>query len=339
MLVPRRTVNLPSWAKDPVLGWALPEATLGPLEDQTSTSFHTLHYLTYILYKPPILTVHILSVNAVQVAMPVLTTIRQSPAYLYVKTYCLCAAITLFQVAPASPRIFQLEDRFHHTKQRAIDTRFETSNLSKYRGKPPPQQQIGKDDNLFESSEKRNSQLKRSRPGTIINRWVRKAVDLAQVKKQLRTDNKDLVTYPELNWDSAVRRLSSLHPEEQRFIELRRHRISSQGANSLHKFLDLSEDEHVDPRDLPLIGLGGSGGGYRAMYGFAAFMSESDKLGLWDCLTWTAGVSGSCWTLAAYYTIAKHDFTRITRHYPLMARDLAHPLSIRGLNTVVRSKR
>jgi hypothetical protein len=37
--------------------------------------------------------------------MPVLTTVRQSPAYLYIKTYCLCAIITIFQAAPISSQL------------------------------------------------------------------------------------------------------------------------------------------------------------------------------------------------------------------------------------------
>jgi phospholipase A2 len=84
-------------------------------------------------------------------------------------------------------------------------------------------------------------------------------VDLAQIKKLQRLDDKDLRTYPEINWDATVRRSSLLHPEERRFIELRKHRISSKDANSLHSFLGLPEDEQVDPRDVPLIALGGSG--------------------------------------------------------------------------------
>lgn len=73
------------------------------------------------------------------------------------------------------------------------------------------------------------------------------------------------------------------------------------------------------------------------MYGFAGFMSASKKLGLWDCLTWTAGVSGSCWTLAAYYTIASHDVSRLILHYLSVAKEIAHPMSLRALDTVARS--
>ncbi|KAF5544171.1 phospholipase A2 [Fusarium phyllophilum] len=152
-------------------------------------------------------------------------------------------------------------------------------------------------------------------------------------------DEADVATYPELQWDAQVRQGSSLHHEEQKFIELRKLSMSSQGKDSLHRFLDLPPDEKVDPRDVPLIALGGSGGGYKVMYGFTGFISAVKKHGLWDCITWTAGVSGSCWTLAAYYTIARHDIQRLIDHYLTVASELAHPMSIHALNMVARSKR
>ncbi|KAF4499922.1 phospholipase A2 [Fusarium agapanthi] len=173
----------------------------------------------------------------------------------------------------------------------------------------------------------------------IVERWYQRAVDLASVKTLLQRDETDVVTYPELQWDARVRQGSSLHYEEQKFIELRKLRISSQGEDALHRFLDLPPDEKVDPGDVPLIALGGSGGGYKVMYGFTGFISAAKKHGLWDCITWTAGVSGSCWTIAAYYTIARHDAQRLIDHYLTVASELAHPMSIHALNMVARSKR
>ncbi|KAF5602532.1 phospholipase A2 [Fusarium pseudocircinatum] len=152
-------------------------------------------------------------------------------------------------------------------------------------------------------------------------------------------DETDVATYPELQWDAHIRQSSSLHHEETKFIELRKLRISSQGKDALHRFLDLPPAEKVDPRDVPLIALGGSGGGYKVMYGFTGFISAAKKHGLWDCITWTAGVSGSCWTIAAYYTIARHDAQRLIDHYLTVASELAHPMSIHALNMVARSKR
>jgi phospholipase A2 len=75
------------------------------------------------------------------------------------------------------------------------------------------------------------------------------------------------------------------------------------------------------------------------MYSFAAFIAASKNLGLWNCLTWAAGVSGSCWTLAAYYTIANHDISRLTRHFLSVAQERAHPISLHAFDTVVRSSK
>ncbi|KAL4731438.1 hypothetical protein ACLX1H_000404 [Fusarium chlamydosporum] len=173
----------------------------------------------------------------------------------------------------------------------------------------------------------------------IVERWYARAADLASIKTLLNRDEIDLATYPELEWDAKVRHGPSLHPEEQKFISLRKLRISSEGKNSLHQFLGLPPDESVDQRDVPLISLGGSGGGYRVMYGFAGFISVAKKSGLWDCTTWTAGVSGSCWTIAAYYTIARRDISKLIDHYFTVASELAHPMSIYALDKVARSKR
>ncbi|RSL68761.1 hypothetical protein CEP53_002459 [Fusarium sp. AF-6] len=177
------------------------------------------------------------------------------------------------------------------------------------------------------------------RAARILGRWYGRAVDLAQVKALLKRDDQDLKTYPELQWDAQVRNGSSLHHKERSFIELRKRKISSVGDDSLHRFLDLPPGENVDPRDVPLVALGGSGGGYRAMYGLTGFILAAKKPHLWDCITWVAGVSGSCWTLAAYYTIARHDISRLVQHYLTVASELAHPMSIRALDMVARSKR
>ncbi|RSL74668.1 hypothetical protein CEP51_011505 [Fusarium floridanum] len=177
------------------------------------------------------------------------------------------------------------------------------------------------------------------RAARIVGRWYARAVDLTQVKALLERDDQDLKTYPELQWDAQVRNGSSLHHKERSFIEARKRKISSLGDDSLHRFLDLPSGEKVDPRDVPLVALGGSGGGYRAMYGLTGFISAAKKLHLWDCITWVAGVSGSCWTLAAYYTIARHDISRLVQHYLTVASELAHPMSIQALDMVARSKR
>lgn len=67
--------------------------------------------------------------------------------------------------------------------------------------------------------------------------------------------------------------------------------------------LNLTEEINADTEPLvpsvvfqvPVIAIAGSGGGFRAMVGFAGVMKalfESDVL---DCATYVAGLSGSTW--------------------------------------------
>ena len=246
--------------------------------------------------------------------MVILTSIRKSPTYLYAKTYCLCALVSLVQATPVSSRF-----------QKTTPTRFRNGRVLTSKTSPG-----------VEAEKKVSLSGKATR---IVQRWYARAKDLSSVKKLLKRDESDTATYPELKWDAQVRQSLSLHLEEQKFINLRQLRMSSEDKNSLHKFLNLPPNEKVDPRDVPLISLGGSGGGYRVMYGFAGFITAAKKAGLWDCITWTAGVSGSCWTLAGYYTIARNDITKLIDHYLTVASEKAHPMSIYALNKVTRSKR
>lgn len=114
--------------------------------------------------------------------------------------------------------------------------------------------------------------------------------------------------------------------------------MSSEGDNSLAKFLQLPEDTYVHPDDVPLIAIGGSGGGYRAMYSYAGFIKEAENTGLWQCTTWASGVSGSCWTLAAYYTIASCSTDVLIAHLLAMAHEQAHPMSVQAMDRIARSR-
>ncbi|KAH8890377.1 FabD/lysophospholipase-like protein [Thozetella sp. PMI_491] len=282
--------------------------------------------------------------------MPFFVTVRRSPAYLYLKAYCLCALVTLFKATPVSSRLPRIGERLQLHRYRIVNTRLGPRIVPVEHDPPgrrgggggaklPPGNTQPKAEHLVISRELVGAWARQSHPRVVLQRWWQRAVDLAQVKARLLEDEKDTRTYPEVEWDAVVRRSPDIHPEERRFIELRRLKISSSGANSLHSFLQLPDGLEVDPRDVPLIALGGSGGGYRAMYGYAAVMSASKELGLWDCLTWTAGVSGSCWTLAAYYTLASHDISRLTKHYLEVADERAHPISVQALDTVARSSK
>ncbi|KAH7175292.1 acyl transferase/acyl hydrolase/lysophospholipase [Dactylonectria macrodidyma] len=279
--------------------------------------------------------------------MVVLRALRQSPSYLYVKAYCLCTLVTLFKATPVSSTLTLVRAQLdtEKKKRRAIPNggprlvTIDDHGGSLVSRRTSTQSSASLSPSLDPASKSRSTIGKKSYLGRISKRWHKRALDLAQINFLLRRDEQDLMTYPEMEWDATVRCSSSLHPEEGKFIALRRQRISSEGQNSLHDFLELPADDVVDPRDVPLVALGGSGGGYRAMFGFAAFISACKKSQLWDCITWAAGVSGSCWTLGAYYTIARHDATRLMQHYISMAKELMHPMSISAMDKVVRSTR
>ncbi|TKY87682.1 hypothetical protein EX895_003263 [Sporisorium graminicola] len=281
--------------------------------------------------------------------MPILTSLRQSPTYLYIKVYCLCALVTLSQAAPVSSRIPKLGQTLQLNKHRLIRTRLgprivpveaaavpgkdtsTTLSQAHDQGQPPNEVVISSD--VLGPTEHESTIRK------LLTRWSSRAKDLAQVRHLLAADATDVKAYPELQWDATVRRSPSLHTEEVNFLRKRQLRLSSQGNDELKRFLDLPASEHVDPRDVPLVALGGSGGGYRAMYGFAGFIAAAKRSKLWNCLSWAGGVSGSCWTLAAYYTIACQDADRLIRHYLSVASELAHPMSVHALDTVARSSR
>jgi phospholipase A2 len=59
----------------------------------------------------------------------------------------------------------------------------------------------------------------------------------------------------------------------------------------------------------------GSGGGLRALVAGTGSYLAAQEAGLWDCVTYTAGVSGSCWLQTLYHSsIAHRDFNKLVDH-------------------------
>lgn len=100
---------------------------------------------------------------------------------------------------------------------------------------------------------------------------------------------------PEILWDAQVRVSSELCPQEQEF----RKRRSTQTAKALARYLGVAESE-IDPQDVPTIAMIGSGGGLRALVAGTSSYLSAHEAGLFDCVTYTAGVSGSCWLQTLY---------------------------------------
>jgi phospholipase A2 len=115
---------------------------------------------------------------------------------------------------------------------------------------------------------------------------------------------------PEVIWDARVRLSKELCADEQAFLDCRRKRTTK----ALAKYLDVPESE-IHPDDVPIIGLCGSGGGLRALVAGASSALCAQQSGLFDCVTYTAGVSGSCWLQTLFNTsIGQQSYERIIEH-------------------------
>ncbi|KFA62465.1 hypothetical protein S40285_05847 [Stachybotrys chlorohalonatus IBT 40285] len=102
---------------------------------------------------------------------------------------------------------------------------------------------------------------------------------------------------PEIRYRAIVRVSNDLCDEEKEYLA-RRRRVT---RAALAKYLGL-EEKDIHPDDIPTIAMCGSGGGLRALVAGASSMLATEEDGLFDCVTYTSGVSGSCWLQALYLT-------------------------------------
>jgi phospholipase A2 len=115
---------------------------------------------------------------------------------------------------------------------------------------------------------------------------------------------------PEIIWDASVRISDDLCQEEKAFLEKRK----PYTRKALAHYLDIPEAA-IHPDDVPVIAMCGSGGGLRALVAGTSSYLSSKEHGLFDCVTYTAGVSGSCWLQTLYYSdITQRSHERLIRH-------------------------
>ncbi|KAJ5325808.1 uncharacterized protein N7506_008910 [Penicillium brevicompactum] len=115
---------------------------------------------------------------------------------------------------------------------------------------------------------------------------------------------------PEILRDAEVRVSGNLCPEEQEFRRQRSRKV----VKALSTYLNIPEDD-IHPDDVPIIAVCGSGGGLRALVAGTGSYLAAQEAGLWDCVTYTAGVSGSCWLQTLYHSsIAQRDFHKLVDH-------------------------
>ncbi|KAJ3095259.1 hypothetical protein HDU97_007118 [Phlyctochytrium planicorne] len=116
---------------------------------------------------------------------------------------------------------------------------------------------------------------------------------LPQQVKQMHLDG---VRNPEIFKDARVSQTNTI-PEEEKIFQRARQKFARE---SFARFIQVPVEE-IDERDIPIIAAGGSGGGLKAMIGTTGFLKAMEQEGLYDAITYLAGVSGSCWTLSNLY--------------------------------------
>lgn len=141
---------------------------------------------------------------------------------------------------------------------------------------------------------------------------------------------------PEIEYEASVRVSDELCEEEKEFLQKRR--LVTREA--LAKYLGLP-DEEVHPDDVPTIAMVGSGGGLRALVAGTGSLLASSEDGLFQCVTYTAGVSGSCWLQALYHSsLGGRRMDKMVDH--LKARIGVHiaypPVALAALNSAPTNK-
>lgn len=121
----------------------------------------------------------------------------------------------------------------------------------------------------------------------------------------------DPLIYPEIEWDAEVRLGEELCLSERAFLNQRKRVMTV----SFARLFDVPEKE-IDERDLPIVAIAGSGGGYRAMLNTTGSLIGAQRSGILPCVTYTAGVSGSCWALSVLYSgvAGSHDARDAAEH-------------------------
>jgi phospholipase A2 len=151
------------------------------------------------------------------------------------------------------------------------------------------------------------------------------------VEAAVTKDLRDTTRFPETALVAEVRRGLDLCREEKDFLAARKDSVRLAFAN----YLSL-DPAAVHPDDVPVVGFGGSGGGFRAMISVLGYCDEIKKAGLWDVFTYVAGVSGSCWSLAAYYTFGEASMAKVIDHCKTRLSP-NHPLSIKAIRAVLNA--
>ncbi|CUA66912.1 hypothetical protein RSOLAG22IIIB_00362 [Rhizoctonia solani] len=126
--------------------------------------------------------------------------------------------------------------------------------------------------------------------------------------------------HPEYDWEAEVRLGDELCIAERAFLRSRKRKMRAAFA----KLFGVAFHE-IDERDIPVVAIAGSGGGFRAMVNTSGALKGAQDTGIFDCTSYISGISGSCWALAMMYSgvagspspseVQKHMRSRIQMPY------------------------
>jgi phospholipase A2 len=173
-------------------------------------------------------------------------------------------------------------------------------------------------------------------PGYITKLQKELSMSPGSLADEIWQEAHDPFINPEIEYSAAVRVSAELCNDEKDFLE-RRRKVT---RVALAKYLGLPEEE-VHPDDVPCIAMVGSGGGLRALVAGTGSILAASEDGLFDCVTYTAGVSGSCWLQALYHSsLGARRMDRMVDH--LKARIGVHiaypPVALSSLNSAPTNK-
>ncbi|KAK9372435.1 acyl transferase/acyl hydrolase/lysophospholipase [Lipomyces chichibuensis] len=150
----------------------------------------------------------------------------------------------------------------------------------------------------------------------LLPTWMRKIQSIMDTKGndslgfEIIEESADITLNPEVAWSPAYVRLGPQLSNQEVKFRKNRAKFTKKG---LAKYLDIPVSS-IDERDIPIIAVTGSGGGYRSMIATGGYIMALQETGLLDCTTYLAGVSGSTWLMALFYTLAECDATRLIDH-------------------------
>ncbi|KAI0152400.1 FabD/lysophospholipase-like protein [Hypoxylon sp. NC0597] len=137
----------------------------------------------------------------------------------------------------------------------------------------------------------------RALPGQIRKLQRELSMKEGSLANEIWEEAHDPFMHPEIQYSAKVRVSDELCDEEKEFLA-RRKKVATA---ALARYLGLNEKD-INPDDVPTIAMCGSGGGLQ-------------EDGLFDCITYTAGVSGSCWLQTLYHsTLTNCRLDRIVDH-------------------------